>query len=249
MDNVQKIVIILGMHRSGTSMIGGILECLEVDLGDDQPGKQWSNPLGHFEDPDFLSLNKKILASAGGSWSNPPSYLDISNLKEEYYHDIQALIQERANKSANTPWGWKDPRTSLTLDLFLPFLDQPYIIWCSRDPNAISQSLQKRNQIQPSISLDLTEYYNNQINEFMLRNPNLPILVVDYEGVIKDPEIWINKIVRHLGLRPDTDLINQAVNLVLAPGKLRREKWLVRVGHLITAPIRLLKRIKGNTGC
>ena len=74
------------------------------------------------------------------------------------------------------------------------------------------------------------------------------MLVVDYESVIKDPEIWINKIIHHLGLRPDTDMINQAVDLVLAPGKLRKKKWLVRIGRIITAPIRLFKRIYSSKG-
>jgi len=63
-----KEIIILGMHRSGTSMLSGMLDRLGIDMGDDVVGRQESNPLGHFEDGDLLSLNELILAKAGGSF-------------------------------------------------------------------------------------------------------------------------------------------------------------------------------------
>ncbi len=243
---MQKTVIILGMHRSGTSMVAGILNCLGIDMGEDQPGKQVSNPLGHFEDVDFLSINKNILASAGGNWFEPPAYSDILALRDDYLTEIQILIQDRSNKSPKTPWGWKDPRTSLTIDLYLPFLDQPYYIWCRRDPSAICKSLQKRNQIQLSHCQDLIEYYNNQIKDFTLRNPGIPVLIVDYEDVIKEPEFWIRNLNQYLGLDPDIEQINRAIAIVLDPNKLLKEKWLVRIYHQITTPIRLFKRLFGQ---
>ncbi len=39
-------------------MVAGVLSALGVNMGEDSPGKQISNPLGHFEDGDFLSLNE-----------------------------------------------------------------------------------------------------------------------------------------------------------------------------------------------
>ena len=70
---LQKDVIILGMHRSGTSMVSGLLTNLGVDLGEDALGPLISNPRGHFEDGDFLGLNNAILAAAGGTWDDPPA--------------------------------------------------------------------------------------------------------------------------------------------------------------------------------
>ena len=94
-QSIKKEVIILGMHRSGTSMIAGILECLGVNLGENQLGKQWFNPLGHFEDVDFLSLNKDILASAGGSWDQPPSNTAILAQGDQFQKKIGDLIHTR----------------------------------------------------------------------------------------------------------------------------------------------------------
>lgn len=229
-------------------MIGGILQCLEVDLGDNQLGMDWSNPRGHFEDVDFLSLNEKILASAGGSWNDPPLYPDILSLRDDFQLDIRDLIQNKNENNSGRPWGWKDPRTCLTIDLYLPFLRRPFVIWCRRDPAVISKSLLKRNQIQPAQGLALTEYYNEQINKFILRNPDIPVLALEYEGVIEDPEFWIRKLIDCLRLDPEPDQVVRAIDFVLTPSALQKEKWLVWILHLITAPKRLFRRIIRRNG-
>ena len=242
-QSIQKEVIVLGMHRSGTSMIAGILESLGVDLGEDQLGKEWSNPLGHFEDVDFLSLNKAILASAGGSWKDPPSLTDIITQGKKYQSEIKELILERNQRSSGSPWGWKDPRTSLTIELYLPHLVNPYLIWCKRDQLAISRSLQKRNQIPVSDSQALHEYYENQIEDFIIKHPELPVVTVDYDEVIQAPERWINDFIQYLQLTPDQYQIDQALNKILSPGKLQRKKWMVWISWLASAPIRFMKRL------
>jgi hypothetical protein len=244
-EKKQNTVIILGMHRSGTSLIGGILQCLDVNLGEEQLGKDWSNPRGHFEDVDFLTLNTKILASAGGSWSDPPRYSDILSLKGDFQHDIRELIQKRNETNSERSWGWKDPRTSLTIDLYLPFIQQPFFVWCQRDPAAISRSLQKRNQIQPTRALELVEYYNEQISNFIQRNLDLNVFVLEYENLIENPQLWINRIIDYLGLDPKPDQVKNAIDFVLDPNGLQRAKWLARIFHLVTAPKRLFKRIFG----
>jgi len=74
----SKTVVVLGMHRNGTSMTSGILSKLGIDMGRELIGKKVSNPLGHFEDKDFLDLNIKILKEAGGgSWDSTPAREDI----------------------------------------------------------------------------------------------------------------------------------------------------------------------------
>jgi hypothetical protein len=240
--NIQKEVIVLGMHRSGTSMVAGILECLGVDLGEDQPGRQWSNPLGHFEDVDFLSLNKDILASAGGSWDDPPTYSDIIAQKDKFHGMIQDLIHTRDSKTPGS-WGWKDPRTSLTIDLYLPLLQNPSIIWCRRDHRAVTKSLQKRNRIQISDGLALLDHYEKQVRRFLARNPQIPILLLDYDDIIQAPDTWIDEIIRFLQLDPDQTQIDQALNGILHPNELQKEKWIVWVNWLVTIPIRLIRRL------
>jgi hypothetical protein len=69
----KKTIIILGMHRSGTSMVAGLLAKMGINMGDDLLGRSPSNPFGHFEDWDFVNLNDSILSKAKGSWDKLPA--------------------------------------------------------------------------------------------------------------------------------------------------------------------------------
>ena len=63
----QRVVIVLGAHKSGTSTISGLLRILGVDMGADlRQGRGTINPRGFFEDKEFLRLNDDILSAAGG---------------------------------------------------------------------------------------------------------------------------------------------------------------------------------------
>ncbi len=83
----QKTIIVLGMHKSGTSLVAGALKKAGVNMGDNLLGRHWSNPLGHFEDMDFFRLNRKILREVGGGWDNPPSLDKVLSLKEKFHQD------------------------------------------------------------------------------------------------------------------------------------------------------------------
>ena len=77
-------IIVTGMHRSGTSMVAGILKLCGVYFGDNLLHPQQENPKGFFEDLEFLEINKEILACSGGSWFEPPNELKINqNIKEK----------------------------------------------------------------------------------------------------------------------------------------------------------------------
>ena len=121
MEIHNKIVIVLGMHKSGTSMVAGSLKKLGVNMGKDTTPDS-TNPLGHFEDKEFVTLNSQILKKAGGSWTNPPAKEKILIQKEYFLRKIESLIQKQKSEL----WGWKDPRTCLTIELYLPYLINSY---------------------------------------------------------------------------------------------------------------------------
>jgi len=111
MKNIDyKTVVVLGMHRSGTSMIASFLNKLGVSMGKVMLGKTPSNPLGHFEDKDFYDLNRKILKFAGGNWRNPPKEENILAQKDKFNKEIVDLI---FIKNKEKYWGWKDPKLAL----------------------------------------------------------------------------------------------------------------------------------------
>jgi len=242
-DLLSKSVIILGMHRSGTSMIGGVLTCLGVDLGEDSPGKQTSNPLGHFEDREFLELNRKIIKAAGGTWDNPPGSPQILNTLEKFADEIAELVRIKVDQHPHALWGWKDPRTSLTVGLYIPYLKNPYILICQREPDQIAESLWKRNQFERKTSLDLTEIYQRRIDDFLEANPLIPSMKLPYGEVVQKPRQWISEIAEFLDLTPSRDQIEKAVSFVLPKEEIHKKKNILQIKSILSFPLRGIRKI------
>jgi len=161
----MKTFIVLGMHRSATSLVAKGLYESGVHIGDRLIGADISNPYGHYEDMDFVSLNEKILNNAKGSWNKPPTEESILGLADIWRHEIKELVEEKQMESL---WGWKDPRTILTIRLFLPYLTNPHFIVCFRDPREVAKSLAKRDRhITRKAGLVLAKIYNDRLLRFL----------------------------------------------------------------------------------
>src|SRR6185503_2312642 len=71
----QVPICIAGMHRSGTSMVAGLLQACGLFLGrEEELGFDSNNGEPHFENVRFVALNDEILSRLGGSWNNPPAF-------------------------------------------------------------------------------------------------------------------------------------------------------------------------------
>lgn len=139
----NKVYIVLGMHKSGTSFLAKALKEQGVNMGHELLGADKVNTEGHFEDVRFLELNEKILREAGGSWDNPPSPKTIHAAAENYKDELERLIKGDNGKL----WGWKEPRTNLTIEEYLPYFDTEddvYLIAVFRKPKKVAMSLQNR---------------------------------------------------------------------------------------------------------
>lgn len=69
----EKIcILVLGMHRSGTSALAGLFNRLGVALPEgDLIGASKSNPSGHFEPEEVVRIHDRILSETGSGWSDP----------------------------------------------------------------------------------------------------------------------------------------------------------------------------------
>lgn len=155
--STSKCFIVLGMHRSATSLTAKGLHDAGVYMGDKLLGANKSQPTGHYENLDFLELNRWILKQAGGSWDDPPAHGDILRVGAE----IQ--IKELIKKHERSLWGWKDPRTVLTLDLYWPHLTNPHLVINFRQPIDVAKSLYIRNGMPLSEGVALTKEYNRRL--------------------------------------------------------------------------------------
>ena len=69
--NQKTLIVILGMHRSGTSLITRSIEALNVLFTNNlMPPAIDDNPKGFFEDVDITEFNDGLLRFCGYSWSH-----------------------------------------------------------------------------------------------------------------------------------------------------------------------------------
>ena len=218
----MKTIVVLGMHRSGTSMIAGILSHLGVNMGNDLIGERPFNPRGHFENKEFLAMNVDILLVNGGSWAKPPSREAILASGKHFDSRIEDVI----NRSKSSLWGWKEPRTSLTIDLYYPYLENPYFIVCYRKAEDIARSIAERAETMTQedvpfeFSRDLTRAYNDRIKVFFKAHPKEKRLNIFYDNVIDNPEKYVRKIASFLKLKPN----RAAIDFIMNPEEKKKEK-------------------------
>ena len=119
----------------------------------------------------MVELNDRILKAAGGSWFSPPSIREILAVGPQFQKEIARTLG--VIKGDNLIWGWKDPRTALTFDLFAPYLtsEDLHFIVCFRHPRRVAESLVKRNGGDISFWEDLAREYNERIIEILEEYP------------------------------------------------------------------------------
>lgn len=160
---MNKVLIITGMHRSGTSLIANWLSSTGLNLGENLIGPTPGNIFGHFEDVDIVEFHEELLR-----YNNTNLFQGIGNkLKFSQYHIIKAkcLVKQR-NK--NEFWGWKQPRAALFLDLWTKVLPiNTCFLFPFRDYNSVINSLyireyNKIDQKNPSdIALIKRQYFSD----------------------------------------------------------------------------------------
>lgn len=160
---MTRQVIVLGVHRSGTSMIAGVLHKLGVDMGAHLLGADSSNPYGHWEDMEASKINRRILREAGGDWRHVPTEQSIAAVRMD--QPIAAFIDKR--ETQHEVWGMKDPRLALTIRQWAAHLTNPWYIWAQRARMAAVQSVVRRNGMTYDEALSLWMLYQERICSFL----------------------------------------------------------------------------------
>jgi O-antigen biosynthesis protein len=135
--------IILGMHRSGTSCLGSLLQDLGCKIGHSLEGPADGNPQGHFEDSELLAFHRKIIHSHTG---DPGGVLVSADFKASPDSKQQSAAGNIIRGRQNTDWwGWKEPRTCLFAEFWLEMIPDASIIAIYRHPLEVWDSLLRRN--------------------------------------------------------------------------------------------------------
>ena len=137
-------VLVLGMHRSGTSLATEILQELGLWIGPAQAliGASDGNPRGHFELLAGVEFDNEVLRQAGGTWDDPPPMSSIDALAATARPAVDVWFEGQARVA------FKDPRLCLTLPVWMPALAayDVRIVHLFRDPDAVARSLVTRNE-------------------------------------------------------------------------------------------------------
>ena len=162
------------------------------------------NPKGNYENTASVSINDAILANSGGAWYNPPRNLvvtpgDLRNMQ----HLAESL--EKGMPQGFMRWGWKDPRTVLTLDVWAKALDRSVsLIATFRHPHAVAESLRSRDGIPLEFGYALWAFYNQCLLKQLSQYPAI-LIRFDVEKALLIDQV-LDACAR-MGLRADKDKI------------------------------------------
>lgn len=194
--------IVLGMHRSGTSLTSGALHRLGVDMIIGPLHTDEHNPGGYFERFAFVDIHDTLLVSLGSRW-DASAPLTPGWWREPVAMAARARIIEQLRQqlpqSPRQLWGIKDPRIMRLLPLWLDIcaeLDlEPRIILATRNPDNVSASLTRRDAMSHDEGLLLWTSYHM---EFLHHVGHVPWIQVDYDDWMEDHRAQAARMVRFL---------------------------------------------------
>lgn len=207
---LSRPIVILGMHRSGTSALAGALQKLGVYLGEPDElykGDRW-NPNGYFEYSRIVELNDELLRSAGAAWDAPPDeegYKKIGDPRNSLLPKARDVCADLARRAADrgTPWGFKDPRLCLTWIFWRQVLQHPRVVLCIRPPAETIASLQARNQFSSELAVYLVDKY---LSAVLAHFADGCVTVVSYADLVSRPVLTIGALstaLRHKWMNED----------------------------------------------
>lgn len=260
-NNRQKVVVVLGPPRSGTSITGGLLHILGVDMGNlrgatpqNPTGARPQNPKGLFEDKDFLALIREIIIAADPElnkgdavlgFNNPPVE-KVSSQKANFDGRIKEFIDERAASVSCPVWGWKVITTNIAIELFLPHLTNPHFVVVFRNPLDIGKSFvdytKGKQNLTITKALQICSYYYKSIFDFLDSHPDLPVLFVSFDDIVANPSKETGRMADFLNIEFNSDHADRANELVIPRNKIRTAKKRARFKQILRQKIHRIKR-------
>jgi hypothetical protein len=184
---VKVGVIVLGMHRSGTSALARVVNLLGVPINipTDWLPEAPDNPRGFWESAALVDINDRLLAVLASSSINP-ARLDPG---WEFDSSVEPLVEPAAAAFRMVfpthQWVWKDPRTCLTLPFWRRILDvRLAVVLVYRNPVEVARSLSGRDRLTKAHCLALWEHY---VRTSLSNAQGLPVLVMSYADLLEDP--------------------------------------------------------------
>ena len=191
-ERPDRVIAVLGMHRSGTSALAGSLQQRGLFLGRHSTRNTY-NVRGNRENPAVVVLNEDVLAHSGGSWHAPPRAVQW---RADHVERARAILGEYAEHPL---WGFKDPRTLLTLDGWLGLVPDLEFAGVFRHPARVARSLAGRPKLRVEDPVEVWRVYNTRLLDLHRRSP-FPIVCFDDDSAVLTHNL--NRVAQMLGLEP-----------------------------------------------
>lgn len=199
----HAIVVVLGMHRSGTSLCSHVLSALGVDMADEVTA-QPSNAKGHWERWEIVERHDRVLAlfnrgfyTPAHDFGLPPGWWADPRVAE-IRREITEFLETRMGGGL---FGFKDPRTARLMPMWHQVFEElklaPRIVYCLRDPAQVGRSLAVRDGFER----ELGEYrWLGYTADFFRYARAYETCVVEYETWFGDALFNAAKLRSFLGL-------------------------------------------------
>ncbi|MFC6352099.1 MULTISPECIES: glycosyltransferase [Stenotrophomonas] len=195
-------LLVLGMHRSGTSAVTGALALRGVFLGRDLMAPGPDNPKGFWEHVGVVDIHERLLDALGRSWDDPRTLPDgwlETPAAEAAREQLRELLL--AEFGEQPLWAMKDPRLCRLLPLWLPLLAEMGIaasaVIVARDPREVASSLWARNRWPGALSREL---WVRHVSDAIADSATLARCVLVYPRLLVDPVGEIEALVNTLQL-------------------------------------------------
>ena len=225
MQKPAPLILLVGMHRSGTSLLGSLLPCLGVELpGELIPG-DFHNPEGYYERQDVTELQENLLIELDRFWAGSRGFKSFprkwrSLPATRHFEDDLRRILLRERNLRQRPWAIKDPRTSLFLPIWRDLCFEQGIplqlVLALREPKAVIASVMSRDEPLAGMTFWRAQQLWWRFNTAVLSSApycgETDLVVVNYENWFDEPELNSLTLANGLGLDKPNDYQLQRIN-------------------------------------
>jgi len=245
-ESAGKLVVILGMHRSGTSAITRGMAALGADFGDRLLAPiAGVNDKGFFEDLDVVNINIDLMAAAGIDW-HTVGEVNLGRIDPAQLDALQtrAIVTLRSKCQGRT-FALKDPRMARLLPFWQPVFEcvgvpVAYVV-AVRNPISVARSLEKRDGFAQEKSYLL---WLGHMVPALLDTRGATRAIVDYDRMLDDPATQLGRIAARLGLPLDAQRVEAFSRDFLQEG-LRHTRFLKQDLNELRAAPHAVKRLFG----
>jgi hypothetical protein len=210
-DGAPRAVVVLGFHRSGTSMTAQVLHRLGAHVGPLEgllAADADDNPRGYWEPRRLIEINDRLLAALGGSAIDPPLLVPgwerdsaLDGLRTEAAAWLDAAFGDAP------VWALKDPRLCLTLpfwqEILATYTDDVRYVICLRSPVETAASLRRRPYDPPVAASEWGEQWLTHIGAALEATAGAPRLLLAYDDLLRDGALEAARLAGFAGLDGD----------------------------------------------